>query len=309
MKRNLSIWLFALVSIVVCAGTYTPQTVPNPKHTGQGNFVCNPDGIITADDETFLNRCARQLEDSTGVELCVVALDNISDYDAFDFCYELFQHWGIGKEGKNTGVLLFLALDTRDVRIMTGGGIEGVLNDAVCNQVIQKNMLPALKQGDYSGGLCLGALRIYELCTDGDAPEELRNTSSITNRYQYANSDDDPSATDWMLIAAIVIGMLGLLQFLLKHDKKCPKCGKRALHKTRSQIISTATYHHTGTGVNTYKCRYCGHTEERPFTIPKKTRTYISGGGSSFGGGFGGGFSGGSFGGGSTFGGGAGSKF
>ena len=90
--------------------------------------------------------------------------------------------------------------------------------------------------------------------------------------------------------------------------KKCPKCGKRGLVQKREKVIQRATMHREGTGVLVYCCKYCGHTDEKTYVIPRKTpMVIISGGGSR--GGFGGGSIGGGFGGGSTFGGGAGGKF
>lgn len=293
------------VALSVGAASYTPQTVPNPKQEGQAHYVCNPSGIVSPDDAQYLNQCAARLEAATGVELCVVALDAIGDYDAFDFSYELFQRWGIGKEGKNTGVLLFLALESRDVRIMTGGGIEGILTDAICKRIIETDMMPLLRQGDYSGGLCVGALRIYERCTNGEAPEELRNASSVTNRYGYTDTDEGESLWIWLLIALFIVGPLIVSVWWANRPKRCPQCGRKELRKTGSQILVAATYHHAGKGVTSYYCRHCGKRVDTPFVIPRKTRTTVSGGS----GGFGGGFSGGSFGGGSTFGGGAGGKF
>ena len=310
MRRFHTTILLLFAALWASAVAYTPQTVPNPKNDGLGNYVCNPNGIISPDDVTYLNQCASRLETNTGVELCVVAIDNIGDYDAFDFTYELFQRWGIGKKGKNTGVLMILVLDSRDIRIMTGGGIEGVLTDAVCNRIIQKDMMPTLRKGDYSGGLCVGALRIYEICTDGDAPEELRNASSVTNRYGYANAEDgEPDIVSWGCVA-LCLGVLILLLWLINRPKRCPQCGKRQLRKTSSRVLRAATYANAGAGVYTYRCKHCGYKTEQNFVIPKKTRTYITTGGGMGSGGFGGGgFSGGSFGGGSTFGGGAGGKF
>lgn len=314
--RHIALGFLILFGISTLMAAYTPESVPNPKQMGQDWYVCNPNAIINTDDVAYLNRCAKQLEETTGAELCVVALDDIGDYDAFDFCYELFQRWGIGKEGKNTGILLFLAMESRDVRIMTGGGIEGILTDAVCNQIINKNMLPALRDGDYSGGLCLGALRIYEVCTSGDAPEELRNASSVTNRYKYADTNKDGDISLVLLMLGLLCGgglLLLVPSLLRKHFKKCPKCGKRSMRLVQDQVITVATYRRAGTGVRTYKCRRCGHCMQTTYQIPKKSRVDISDGG-NIGGGFGGfgggGFSGGgSFGGGSTFGGGAGGRF
>jgi uncharacterized protein len=296
-----------MLAVMVQAGIYTPTSLPNPKVQDVHNYVCNPDGIVETNEVLFLNRLAHQLEDSTQVELCVVAVESIGETEAFDFCYELFQRWGIGKKGTNTGVLLFLAVESRDIRIMTGGGIEGVLTDAVCNEIIQQTAIPPLRNGEYSDGLALSALRIYEICTDGSVPDELRNMTSVTNRYHYADESEENELTEIFYFIGIPMLFVVLLLVIVSRPKKCPKCGKRTLRKTNEQIITRATTRKEGLGVRTYICQHCGYREDKSYVIPKEVPTVIISGGSR--GGFGGGGFGGGFGGGSTFGGGAGGKF
>ena len=308
MKRIKLLILFFLLGFVAQAAVYTPTSLPNPKAQDQYNSVCNPDGIVDQSNMQFLNRLAQQLEDSTLVELCVVAVESIGQADAFEFCYELFQRWGIGKEGKNTGVLLFLAVESRDIRIMTGGGIEGVLTDAVCNEIIQSTMISPLRNADYSDALALGALRIYEICTNGDAPEELRQMTSATNRYHYADETEENELFELLLAVGIMTALLIFTFAIVAVPKKCPKCGKRSMRKTNEQIITRATTKKEGLSVRSYTCKHCGHREDKSYVIPKKVPTVIITGGGSRGG-FGGGSFGGGFGGGSTFGGGAGGKF
>ena len=308
MKRIKLLILFFLLGFVAHAAIYTPTSLPNPKAQDQYNYVCNPDGIVDQSNLLFLNRLAQQFEDSTLVELCVVAVESIGQADAFDFCYELFQRWGIGKEGKNTGVLLFLAVESRDIRIMTGGGIEGVLTDAVCNEIIQSTMISPLRNADYSDALALGALRIYEICTNGDAPEELRQMTSATNRYHYADETAENELFELLLAVGIMTALLIFTFAIVAVPKKCPKCGKRSMRKTNEQIITRATTKKEGLSVRTYTCKHCGHREDKSYVIPKEVPTVIITGGGSRGG-FGGGSFGGGFGGGSTFGGGAGGKF
>ena len=308
MKRLQIAILFILFGFVAQAAVFTPTTLPNPKVQNQRNYVCNPDKIVASSEVMFLNRLARQLEDSTQVELCVVAVNSIGEMDAFDFCYEVFQRWGIGKKGKNTGVLLFLAVESRDIRIMTGGGIEGILTDAICNEIIQKTMISPLRNADYSDAMALGALRIYEICTDGEAPEELRQMTSATNRYHYADESEENPWLELLYFVGIPTLIFAVIIALLLMPKKCPKCGKRSLKKTSEQVINRATTRKEGLGVRTYCCKHCGHQEQKTYIIPKEVpAVIITGGGSR--GGFGGGSFGGGFGGGSTFGGGAGGKF
>ena len=308
MKRIKLFFLFLLLGFGAQAAVYTPTSLPNPKAHDINNYVCNPDEIVDSSEVRFLNRLAQQLEDSTLVELCVVAVNSIGEMDAFDFCYEVFQRWGIGKKGKNTGVLLFLAVESRDVRIMTGGGIEGVLTDAVCNEIIQTAMMAPLRNADYSDAMALGALRVYEVCIDGAASEELRQMTSATNRYHYADESEENELFELLLAGGIVLALLVFAFAIVAVPKKCPKCGKRGMHKTNEQIITRATTKKEGLGVRTYVCKHCGHREDKSYVIPREVPTVIITGGGSRGG-FGGGSFGGGFGGGSTFGGGAGGKF
>ena len=258
MKRLNLIFAFSVLAILVQAMVYTPTSLPNPKTHDADNYVCNPDEIVADSELLFLNRLAQQLEDSIQVELCVVAVNSIGEIDAFDFCYEVFQRWGIGKEGKNTGVLLFLAVESRDVRIMTGGGIEGVLTDAVCHTIIQETMISPLRNADYSDALALGALRIYEICTDDTVSEELLQMTSATNRYHYADESEENVWLELVYFVGVPCIIFALIIGLLLIPKKCPKCGKRTLKKTHEQIINRATTRKEGLGMRTYVCQHCG---------------------------------------------------
>ena len=312
---------FLLVSVVFCtfvyAAEYKPATVPDPKKNGQEFYVANPDSILSDDDVECLNLCARKLEAQTDVELCVVALGSIGEMDCFDFSYELFQRWGIGGEGKNTGVLIVFVLDSHDIRIMTGTGIEGVLTDAKCSEIIRNDMVPAFRSGEYGSGICIGALSIYEICTGGDAPEELLNMKSVTNRGKYADEsseDDEDDGMEGWIIGGMVLFCLYLgIREKIKSRKKCPKCHKRQGFLEKDEVKQKASYTQGGSGIHHYKCKKCGHTWAVPYTVPKYTRPSSSSssysGGSSWSSSSSSSSSGGSWGGGSTSGGGAGGKW
>ena len=269
MLRRIAVYIVLLWSVLVQATAYTPRTVPNPRTQFPVSNVANPDGIINGDDVSYLDRCAQLLNNQTQVELCVVALQSIGNAEAFQFSYELFQRWGIGKQNKNTGVLILFVLDSHDIRIMTGTGIEGVLTDAQCSRIISEEMTPLFRSGDYGGGLCRGATRIYEICTQGSAPEELRNMKSVTNRggFDKEESQDDESWAGFIIILVFLIVGVWFIW---------GSFGSRGGGHSGGQ-----TGGYSGGG-------------------------YYGGG---YSGGFGGGFGGGGFGGGSTSGGGAGGKW
>ena len=169
-------------------------------------------------------------------------------------------------------------------------------------------MISPLRNADYSDALALGALRIYEVCTDGAIPEELRQMTSATNRYHYADESEENAWLELFYFIGIPCLICLITILLLLMPKKCPKCGKRSLRKTNEQIINRATTRKEGLGVRTFCCKQCGYQEQKTYIIPKEIPTVIITGSGSRGG-FSGGSFGGGFGGGSTFGGGAGGKF
>ena len=73
-----------------------------------------------------------------------------------DYGYQLGRHWGIGQKDKNSGVLLIVAPNERNVRIEVGYGLEGNLTDAVSKLIIENAILPRFKAHDYAGGITRG---------------------------------------------------------------------------------------------------------------------------------------------------------
>ena len=288
--------LMLVLSLGVMAETYTPSSVPNPRATDATALVANPDHILTAEEQNAIQEVAEQLYDLTGVEMVTVVLDDIGDAFAFDFCVELFNTWGIGDKETKTGVLVFFTMQQQDIRITTGTGLEGLLPDATCYDIMVEDIIPLLRQGRYGEGLLVGNQMVYKYLTTQHALEEL----------MFGYRPKEPKESPWkgLSIFSLVIALISLLAYWAA--PRCPVCKKKGA-KTRDEVLVYASFTAPGRGIHHHTCVSCGHKWDEPYTIPKKTeRSSYSGSGSSSGG-YGGG--GGSFGGGSTSGGGAGGKW
>ncbi len=296
MYRYFLTTLFLAVALGLAAEVYTPATVPNPRTTDGKAFVADPDNILSAAERDAIQSIAEQLHEITGVEMVTVALDDIGDADAFDFTVELFNTWGIGDKETNTGVLIFFTMQQHDIRITTGNGLEGLLPDAVCYDIICDEIIPVLRQGQYGEGLLVGNQVICKRLTTQHALEELMFG------YRPKTPKESPWK-GWSIFALVVAALAGLTYWAAP---RCPKCKKKGA-KTKDEVVVYATYTASGRGIHHHTCRSCGHQWDEPYTIPKLTQR--SSGSSSGGYSGGGGSSGGSYGGGSTSGGGAGGKW
>lgn len=312
MNKWLTFLLFTL--LVPCslgaAQDYTPETIPNVRLSDRSNHVSNPDGIISAEDVSRINQLLNSVEDSLGIETAVVAIESIGDNEARMFATDLFKHWGLGKKGKDNGLLILLVTEPRQRSVVfeTGYGLEGILPDAICYRLQQKYMIPDLKAGQYSQGMLKGVAAVKEYLLSSDYER-----AAMTGRTKTLNRQDD--SVLWMFggIAILMIGFMALVTYLKYRPRLCPRCGKKTFVYAGQQTIQNATYHSEGLAEDVYRCRSCHYTEKRRKTLDRLRRSagpVILGGGGGFGGFRGGGGSGGgSWGGGSSGGGGASSRF
>ena len=91
--------------------------------------------------------------DSTSSQVAVVIMSSVGNYDIADYAVQLYNKWGIGQKEKNNGVLILVAKDDRKVFITTGYGMEGILPDALCKRIVDNDMLPNFKAGNYYEGI------------------------------------------------------------------------------------------------------------------------------------------------------------
>jgi uncharacterized protein len=173
-------WFFLplLPFLVAAAGAYYDPGTPS-------GFVDDFAGLLSADEVGGLESKLSQFEQATGNEIVVVTIPGLQGDTIEGFAEKLFQEWGIGKEGKDNGALLLVAVEDRAVRIEVGYGLEGMLTDAQSSQIINRVIIPAFQKEDYNGGISQavdlilpalggeeGAAEMIEEATAHDLPRE-----------------------------------------------------------------------------------------------------------------------------------------
>jgi len=108
-----------------------------------------------------LNRQLAQFDRDTTIQVLVAIYPRMqSDALAKDYTMRVANKWGVGQKGRNNGVVLFLFTESHRLQIQTGSGLEAVLPDALCKQIIDERIIPHLRQGDFDGGLQAGVVAI-----------------------------------------------------------------------------------------------------------------------------------------------------
>jgi uncharacterized protein len=141
----------------------SPALASEPKFPPLTGRVVDDAGVLNTSTQTQLTDMLAAHERATGEQVVVVTLDSLQGYTIEDYGYQLGRYWGIGQKGKNTGAILIVAPKEHKVRIEVGYGLEGQLTDAVSATIIQNNILPSFKRGDFDAGVLAGTTSILRV--------------------------------------------------------------------------------------------------------------------------------------------------
>lgn len=115
--------------------------------------------VIDSSQKADLARFAKGLWKATGVEFSVLTMKSIDGEPIDTFAVDVFNKWKLGKKARDNGILLVLVVNDRKHRIEVGYGLEEVLPDGLCGEILDK-MVPFLKNGWYGKAVYLGSVHI-----------------------------------------------------------------------------------------------------------------------------------------------------
>jgi len=134
------------------------------------DFPAKPTTLVNDYTQTLSQEQINQLEqklvafdDTTSNQIAVVIIKSVGDYDINEYALELGRRWGIGGKKKNNGVILLVSLGDRKLSIQTGYGLEGALPDVYTKRIIENDIKPLFKEGNYYAGIEAGTNSITSL--------------------------------------------------------------------------------------------------------------------------------------------------
>jgi len=144
--RKTLLLLCAVIFIVLAAGmALAAEKYPSHKGKAVNDFA----NVIDQANAAKMESLAREVLQKTGTAIVVATLPELGPTEEITlYVNGLYKAWGIGKKGEDKGVLIFLAVKERKVRIETGYGVEGILPDGLIGEILDKYVVPHLKTGE-----------------------------------------------------------------------------------------------------------------------------------------------------------------
>ncbi len=177
----------------MASGLYA-LTFPKPQ-----GYVTNT-GVLTEEQARGLARLSTELEQKTGIQCATVIMESIDDTPVEDAAQDLFKKWGIGKKGKDNGVLFLIALKEKKARIHVGYGLEGDLPDGKVGAILDKDVLPYFKKGEIEKGVISGHLALVTTLAKLHGVE----LTGVPKR-QVSQKSDIPEWVQLLMLIALVL--------------------------------------------------------------------------------------------------------
>ena len=142
----------ATFAVVLASGALALDTTKLQPHGYVNDFA----HALDAGGAQQLEAYCGELERATGVQMAIVLVDSLDGEPSTDVGNRLFRQWGIGKKGKDDGILLMLAVKDHKQDVEVGYGLEGTISDVYSGTVL-RGIRPILRQGNYAGALLAAA--------------------------------------------------------------------------------------------------------------------------------------------------------
>jgi uncharacterized protein len=177
-------FLFISLLFSVCVFAQIEKVIParpNPP-----KLVNDFAGILTPEQEHDLEAKLVAYDDTTSNQVAVVTLPTLVDpqngnvYEDEEVALKILRDWGVGNKQKNNGIVILIVKNKdnteRKIRIEVGYGLEGAVPDITANQIIQNDIVPNFREGNYYRGLDAATDDIIKAAQgEYKAPDGYRN--------------------------------------------------------------------------------------------------------------------------------------
>lgn len=111
--------------------------------------------VLSEEERAIIAQDLEQYDRETSNQIAVVIIQSLQGEAIEDIALQIARTWGIGS-AKDNGILILFAYDDRQVRIEVGYGLEGAVPDIVASGIINEDMIPQFKDGQYAAGITAG---------------------------------------------------------------------------------------------------------------------------------------------------------
>lgn len=174
--------LFSLFISLFIAASLLAQSDPIPERPSPPRLVNDFAGIMNAGEVSDLEQMLVNYNDTTSTQIAVVIIPDLAGYDVADFADRLGEKWGVGGKANDNGIVILvkpkMGTEKGYARVSVGYGLEDVIPDAIARRIVDNEMIPFFRNGDYAGGIKAAATVVMDLSSGKYKADEYKDKKS-----------------------------------------------------------------------------------------------------------------------------------
>lgn len=147
----------ALVLGLLCTKLGAQNLAAIPPLVGR---VVDTASVLSTSGRAELEGIINSLEAEKGSQIAVLVVDSTIPESIDQYSFRVAEEWKVGRKKINDGVLVVIAIKDRKSRIEVGYGLEGAIPDITAKRILDDQVRPYFKNGDFDAGLrvCIESL-------------------------------------------------------------------------------------------------------------------------------------------------------
>ncbi len=145
-------WILFIFACFTAFGQL-PERPKNPP-TAYNEF--GKERLLSESDAAQIEAELRAFEEETSNAIVVVVVDDLMDMEIEQYADEIGEAWGVGTAERDNGIVMLIkpfGEGKRQVTIQVGRGLEGIIPDLVCKDIIDREFIPNMKNDSPLNGI------------------------------------------------------------------------------------------------------------------------------------------------------------
>ena len=168
--------LSILLLTVFTTGFGQKRDLPVPSKPA--GWVNDYAGVFSQAQAQQLSNKLNQYQYNNSTQIFIITIEDNNGYEASMLAPLIGEEWGVGQRGKDNGLIILMDMEVREVFISTGYGLEEYIPDAIAKRIVEKEVLPAFRQGDFYGGVENATDVIISLLEGKFTPDQYREQTA-----------------------------------------------------------------------------------------------------------------------------------
>lgn len=141
-----------LIPILILIFIFSSSILVNASNINTDFFVTDKADVLSGSQERDIENILSNLEKQTTIEMGVYIISSLEQSSLEESATDTFRSLGLGKKDKDNGLLIFISIEDRKIRVENGYGMEGIITDVHSKRILE-TMEGDFKEANYYEGI------------------------------------------------------------------------------------------------------------------------------------------------------------